>query len=103
MESVTIKYIEKLSNDVESTMRKDLIAYEEAQGVDVNYQQFALIATNKMGNMIGVLNAYTAFSEIYIDDLWVDSKHRKQGYGTQLITALEKRFKDKGFNNINRS
>lgn len=101
MESVTIKYIGKLSNDVESTMRKDLVAYEKSQGVDVNYKQFALLAKNKMGNLVGVLNAYTAFSEIHIDDLWVDSKYRNQGYGMKLIKALEERFKGKGFNNIN--
>lgn len=101
MEQTIIEYVDKLPTDIESAMRKDLVAYEHSQGIDVNYKQFALMIKNDTGNVIGVLNAYTAFSEIYIDDLWVNSKHRKQGYGTQLITALEERFKGKGFNNIN--
>ncbi len=51
--------------------------------------------------VIGVLNAYTAFSEICIDDIWVDSVHRGNGYGKQLVFTLENKFKGKGFNNIN--
>lgn len=46
-------------------------------------------------------NAFTAFAEIYIDDMWVDSQHRRKGYGRQLLVELENHFKGKGFNNIN--
>ena len=31
-----------------------------------------------------VINAYTAFVEIYIDDIWVDSDYRGQGYGSLI-------------------
>ena len=53
------------------------------------------------GEGIAVLNAYTAFGEIHVDDLWVDSAHRGKGYGTKLIKKLESHFSGKGFNNIN--
>jgi GNAT superfamily N-acetyltransferase len=37
----------------------------------------------------------------FIVDLWVNSVHRKKGYGRRLIEELENHFKGKGFNNIN--
>ncbi|HEV8052712.1 MAG TPA: GNAT family N-acetyltransferase [Parachlamydiaceae bacterium] len=47
------------------------------------------------------LNAFTAFSEIYVDDIWVYQFFRGKGYGRKLLQELENRFKGKGFNNIN--
>lgn len=54
-------------------MRKDLVLYENSHGIDVNYKRFSLIMTGSNNELIGVLNAFTAFSEVYIDDLWVVS------------------------------
>ena len=96
-----INLVDTLPTDIEEKMHQDLVAYESSHGIDVNYKRFALILSDENGEAIGVLNAYTAFAEIYIDDMWVDSAHRGQGYGRQLIEALENQFKDKGFNNIN--
>jgi len=70
-------------------------------GIDVNYKKFAVVLTDDDGNPFGVLNAFTAFSEVYIDDLWVDKSHRGKGYGRKLLQELEDRLKGKGFNNIN--
>lgn len=97
----TIELVDKLPDDVEAKMNKDLVAYESSHGVDVNYKKFALILRNDQGETIGVLNAFTAFSEIYIDDMWIYEPFRGKGYGKKLIQALEDRFKGKGFNNIN--
>ena len=53
------------------------------------------------GEAFGVLNAYTVFAEVYVDDLWVDTLWRGKGYGRRLMQTLEEKFKNKGFNNIN--
>lgn len=82
-------------------MRDDLVSYETSHGVDVNYKRFALVLSDDQNTTLGVLNAFTAFAEIYIDDMWVDSHYRGKGYGRQLIQALEDHFKGRGFNNIN--
>ncbi len=82
-------------------MRNDLVEYESSHGIDVNYKRFALTLSDEAGDVIGVLNAFTAFSEIYIDDMWVESSQRGKGYGRKLIQALEDHFTGKGFNNIN--
>jgi len=51
--------------------------------------------------VLGVLNAFTAYSEIYVDDMSVDSSHCGKGYGQKLLQELENHFEGKGFNNIN--
>ena len=96
-----IRHTLVLDKAVEQHMEQDLAAYESEHGIDVNYQRFYLIYEDDSSHVIGVLNAYTAFSEVYIDDLWVDSENRGQGIGSLLIKALEEKFTDQGFNNIN--
>lgn len=97
----TIEFMDILSKDIEEKMTKDLVEYESSHGIDVNYKKFALVLKDESGNALGVLNAFTAFSEIYVDDMWVDSSCRGNGYGRKLLQELENHFEGKGFNNIN--
>jgi ribosomal protein S18 acetylase RimI-like enzyme len=97
----TVKFVDQVSDAIEEKMRKDLIDYESSHGIDVNYRRFALVLYDDNEDVVGVLNAFTAFSEIYIDDLWVDSAHRGQGHGRTLLKELEDHFKGQGFNNMN--
>lgn len=101
MNDFKINFVDELSTDIEEKMRKDLVAYESSHGIDVNYKCFALVLTDENNEAIGVLNAFTAFSEVYIEDMWVDRACRGKGYGKKLIQALENHFEGKGFNNIN--
>ncbi len=82
-------------------MREGFVEHEASHGIVCNYKPFSLVLTNAKGEEIGVLNAFTAFSEVYIDDLWVEKSHRGQGFGRKLVQALEDHFVGKGFNNIN--
>lgn len=99
--SYKIEFTETLSEEIEEKMRKDLVKYESSHGIDVNYKKFALVLKDESGNTLGVLNAFTAFAEVYVDDMWVDSSCRGKGYGRKLLQELENRFEGKGFNNIN--
>jgi len=96
-----IEFADTLSEEIEEKMRKDLVEYESSHGIDVNYKKFALVLKDESGNVLGVLNAFTAFSEVYVDDMWVDSSCRGKGYGRKLLRELEDHFEGKGFNNIN--
>lgn len=96
-----IEFTDTLSKDIEEKMSKDLVKYESGHGIDVNYKKFALILKDESNSVLGVLNAFTAFSEIYVDDMWVDSACRGKGYGKKLLQALENYFEGQGFNNIN--
>lgn len=101
MRECEIEFIGELPKDVYEKMQKDLIKYENSHGIDVNYKKLSLIAKDKEGNAIGVLSAYTAFSEVYVDDIWVEASLRGKGIGSRLLQKLEHHFKGKGFNNIN--
>lgn len=101
MKNYKVELTEKISDNIEEKMRNGFIEYESSNGIDVNYKPFSLVLKDEAGEVVGVLNAYTAFAEIYIDDIWVDKSCRGKGYGKQLLTELENRFKGKGFNNMN--
>lgn len=97
----SIQFQDKISALEEDRMSKDLIAYENSHEIDVNYRKFSLVLRDDSGVMLGILTAYTAFAEIYIDDIWVDAAHRGKGFGKKLLQELESHFQGKGFNNIN--
>lgn len=99
--NVSITFVDNLSEELEERMSAGFIQHETIHGIDVNYKTFALKLTNDKNLVCAALTGYSAFSEIYIDDLWVDQEHRKKGYGKALVTALEEHFKGQGFNNIN--
>lgn len=98
--NIKIDMVDEIDDALEKRMQNGFIDFEMNNGIDVNYKQFSLVLSVDK-KPIGVLNAYTAFSEIYVDDIWVDKAYRGNGYGRILLQTLEKRFKGKGFNNIN--
>ncbi len=101
MNSLQISYTENLSEDASNKMNKGHEKYERDNGIEINYKRFAFVLANANGDVFGVLNAYTAYAEIYIEDLWVDEAVRGMGYGKQLVQALEQHFVGSGYNNIN--
>jgi ribosomal protein S18 acetylase RimI-like enzyme len=101
MNELKIKYVDRLSEKIEEIMSEDLVTYESSHGVDVNYKKFSLVLTNDTDNVLGAINAFTAFSEVYIDDMWIHTSYRRKGYGRKLLQTIEEHFEGKGFNNIN--
>ncbi len=101
MANYTIEVVNELSKDVAEQMEKGFADYESQRGITVNYKKFSFILKETHGQAIGVLNAFTAFAEVYVDDMWVDQSFRGQGHGKTLLQALEKYFTGQGFNNIN--
>ena len=95
-----IKVLDNLPEAIEDKMSRELVKYETSHGINVNYKKFSLVLYDDEV-VLGVINAYTAFAEIYVDDMWVDSSHRGKGYGQKLLEELENMFEGKGFNNIN--
>ena len=96
-----VKFLDQISNELEKKMSDSFVAYEISHGIDVNYKSFAITISNENDVVCGILKAYTAFAEIYIDDIWVDQPSRGKGYGRKLLQALEEHFQGQGFNNIN--
>jgi ribosomal protein S18 acetylase RimI-like enzyme len=101
MSNCKIEFLDKLPEALEKKMSDGMDQYDHENGIDVNYKIFSITSADQEDQVVGVLKAYTAFAEIYIDDLWVDSLCRNKGYGRKLLLALEDQFIGKGFNNIN--
>ncbi|MFZ4656062.1 MAG: GNAT family N-acetyltransferase [Caldilineaceae bacterium] len=101
MDTLEIKYTDKLSEEANDKVNSGHEKYERENGVEINFTRVAFILSDKVGEVFGVLNAYTAYSEIHIEDLWVDESLRRMGYGKKLVQALENHFKGLGYNNIN--
>jgi ribosomal protein S18 acetylase RimI-like enzyme len=96
-----IKYTENITQEIEAKMSEGLGKYEEQKGVDLNYKKFAFVLSDNSGKIFGGLTGYTAFKEVYIDDLWVDESLRGKGFGKSLLQAVEKHFTGHGFDNMN--
>ncbi|HIG43862.1 MAG: GNAT family N-acetyltransferase [bacterium] len=101
MNSYRIEVLDELPESMEEKKSQDLAVYESSHGVDVNYNKFSIVLIAKSGESFAALTAYTAYAEVYIDDLWVETSYRGKGHGSKLVQFLEDRFKHKGFNNIN--
>lgn len=101
MTNYSINVLDNLPKDFEENVNQGHMLDEAAHGIVCNYQKFYLVLFNEINKMIGVLSSYAAFAEIYVDDIWVDSNHRKLGLGRKLLEHLENHFEHKGFNNIN--
>ena len=100
MNQLVIERVEELPEELEKKMTTSFIAQEKANGIEINFSSFSLIL-RKDECVIGVLNAFTWYAEVYVDDMWVDDAYRGQGYGRNLLENLENLFKGKGYNNIN--
>lgn len=101
MTDFRIEYLNTLPDDISEKIYQGHIIDEASHGIVCNYKKFSLLIKNKDNVAIGALTAYTAFSEIYVDDIWVDPNYRKSGLGRKLIKELENYFHDQGYNNIN--
>jgi ribosomal protein S18 acetylase RimI-like enzyme len=96
-----IEYTEDLSEAADVKMTEGHENYERENGIEINFKNFSFTLSDEKGEVFGVLSAYTAYSEIYVEDLWVDESLRQKGYGRKLLQTLEHYFDGKGYNNIN--
>ena len=87
-----IEFVDKISDVQEDKMTKDLVAYESAHEIDVNYKKFLVVLKDDNGIVFAVLNAFTAFAEIYVDDIWVDTAHRGKGFGKKILQEHQRRY-----------
>lgn len=86
--------------ELKRVMEAEHEKYEARQGVACNYAPFAF-AAKENDEIVGAVTGFTCYAEVYIDDLVVMEQHRGKDIGTRLLKAVEERFKDSGFSNIN--
>ncbi len=101
MNNFKISLVKQLSEETEAEMTQGVKEHALSHGINIDWTPFALELFNEKNEIIGVLEAFSSYSSIYINELWVDKAYRGKGYGKQLIAELERLYKNKGFNNIN--
>jgi ribosomal protein S18 acetylase RimI-like enzyme len=100
-EKLVIHRVDELPSELNKIIQKGHEREEAALGIRCDFKKFSLVLKTDRGIPVGALSAFTVFAEIYIEDLWVDPKYRKYGYGRALLEEIYNSFKDKGYNNIN--
>ena len=64
---------------------------------EVSFSWINRIIENKNGNIIaGILSKMYCWNCLYIDALWVQEGHRKEGLGSKLLKEVEKIAEEKG-------
>lgn len=101
MNDFTFKETATVTPEVEERILKGHENDEKNHGVICNYRNFSISIEDSAGQIMGVLQAYTAYSEIYIDDIFVFPKFRSSGVGRKLIQNLLEKYQGKGYNNVN--
>lgn len=101
MDNFKLEHLETLPTSIKRMVHQGHLKDESSSGIICNYKPFSIVAKNSKNKIIAVLSAYTAYAEIYVDDLWVQPKYRNQNIGRKLLIRLEENFRNKGYNNIN--
>lgn len=91
---------EGVTTEIEELAESWYEKYEASKGVSCEYKKFHVLAEEN-DKIIGILIGYTAFSEIYVEDLVVHENYRNQGIGKMLLQKLEAHFEGKDYSNIN--
>ena len=81
-------------------IHNEFTRYGIQNGVTLNYDEFCFAAENADGKIIGVITGRAYYNEVHIGDLIVAENHRGSGVGSQLVRAVEKEYRNKGYDVI---
>ena len=95
------EYIIRESSESESNLVIERLVEYNLSKVPLKQEESFLwinrIIEAKNGNIIaGVLSKMYCWNCLYIDALWVQDEHRKEGLGSKLLKEVEKIAKEKG-------
>src|SRR5262245_14904906 len=75
--------------EVSSELEKRLRAFNEAAAGPLGTKRVVLAVRDETNRLIAGLTAEIFWNALYIDILWVDEDHRRQGYGVALLRRAE--------------
>jgi ribosomal protein S18 acetylase RimI-like enzyme len=80
-------------------IRSQLKIYNEKFTVPDDHQELAVFLKDESGEVKGGILGGTYWNWLYIDTLWIDESLRGQGYGKELLGALEEGARQRGCEN----
>lgn len=100
MEMLNIEYKNNLEEEFYNIIDNEFNKYATKNGVTCNYIQFNFVAKQN-NEVVGVITGHSYYKEVHISDIIILEQYRNKHIGTKLIQAVERHYKDKGFENIN--
>ena len=81
-------------------VRAALTAFNDGQVGADGHTPISLVEYDENGNVIGGLIGGTYWGWMYVDVLWVDEKHRRQGIGSKLLLEAEEEAVRRGCHHV---
>ena len=81
-------------------IREALTQFNNERVGEDGHTPLNIIEYDENGNTIGGILGGTYWGWMYIDILWVDEKHRKQGIGTRLLREAESEAMCRGCHHV---
>ena len=97
---MNIKRMIEEDNRIGNFINGEFLSYAEQNNVDLNYNEFCFIAESDDGEIVGVITGRAYYNEVHIGDLIIHKAHRKCGYGSKLVSAVEETFQNAGYDKI---
>ena len=100
MTETIIRRVDGEDETIGDFIHNEFTRYGIQNGVTLNYDEFCFAAENADGKSIGVITGRAYYNEVHIGDLIVAENHRGSGVGSQLVRAVEKEYRNKGYDVI---
>ena len=97
---MNIRRVTEQDSGIGDFLDEEFTSYAKQNNVELNYNEFCFVAENDDREIIGVITGRAYYNEVHIGDLIVHKAHRKHGYGSKLISAVEEAFKNAGYDKI---
>ena len=100
MTETIIRRVDGEDETIGDFIHNEFTRYGIQNGVTLNYDEFCFAAENADGKIIGIITGRAYYNEVHIGDLIVAENHRGSGVGSQLVRAVEKEYRNKGYDVI---
>ena len=80
MQHYKISFVDQISKETNAKMDAGLKEYAASHGINVDWKPFALELVDERNEVIGALEAFSSYSSIYINELWVDKDRERNNF-----------------------
>jgi GNAT superfamily N-acetyltransferase len=93
---ISIAYVEKPEEAAWGKIGQGLHEYNLQEAGELNFQRICFVLQNPEGDILGGVIGEIYWEWFYLDLMWIQKDLRGNGYGEQLLNAVEKEAQEKG-------